>query len=624
MTVGWPCVGAPGRLASNASWWSFVCTFRNVDFAFVRIDGHVVCQHGAFNSTGPGDPGRFRLRSKQEQLAVLGAFYHTRGSAAPATAELRWCEEGDRARCALLPPRALRPALPAAEQRQRAMQRGMAMGWGSWLHRDALSIALLPDSALLTVMLCRISTGECLRQSNIDGNGGGGSDLTHPVRVGSHAINHSYSQLFAWGPPGSLRHVNVSIEYAVGARGSERELDVLVTPIAVVPCAGADEEGEPPLADFAVAFAGSFAWGRVGTVDVGPAGRTIRLRGHGLEAVQLTAASGAAADPVPLGGVVPPGLLGGQPCQFGSKACGSQTCAQNTNGNIACASGVCQTPAGAPWAPGRCTRPARLPHLHFALGAGPIGLTTRASSATLAGIQARVAAAAAAQQRHERRFGAEHAELAQALGAAISWRNVYVPAEPGPIMPTTFGFSWIDVGPSTNDWRYIQFGWDNILASFTAGVLGPAYKEAAYSNLIGIIMAKGNDGYVPNPAAGGASLPPLSRHSPCPPSTCPRRHRHSHRRRCNRCRRRAARAMDAPNGRSPRCGVVWCALRHAAPLHRRGVCCGDAAVFDRPACCCPAGHLNRVGARGRRQSPARPVPAVRRRLDRGAAAGQPN
>jgi hypothetical protein len=69
-------------------------------------------------------------------------------------------------------------------------------------------------------------------------------------------------------------------------------------------------------------------------------------------------------------------------------------------------------------------------------------------------------------------------------------------------MPTTYGFSWIDIGPKTNDWRYIQFGWDNIFASYTAGVLG--YKEAAYSNLIGIILAKGNDGFVPNHAAGGA------------------------------------------------------------------------------------------------------------------------
>lgn len=51
-----------------------------------------------------------------------------------------------------------------------------------------------------------------------------------------------------------------------------------------------------------------------------------------------------------------------------------------------------------------------------------------------------MAAAAAVQQQHEQRFGTEHAELAQALGAAISWRNIYVPAETGPVMPTTYGF----------------------------------------------------------------------------------------------------------------------------------------------------------------------------------------
>jgi hypothetical protein len=69
-------------------------------------------------------------------------------------------------------------------------------------------------------------------------------------------------------------------------------------------------------------------------------------------------------------------------------------------------------------------------------------------------------------------------------------------------MPTTYGFSWIDIGPTTNDWRYIQFGWDNIFASYTAGVLG--YKDAAYSNLIGIIKAKSFDGFVPNHADGGS------------------------------------------------------------------------------------------------------------------------
>jgi hypothetical protein len=103
------------RLASNASWWSFECSFDNIDYAFVRIDGHVVCQHGAYNNTGMAalDPGRFRLRSKQSELAVLASVYHTQPSEAPAVVELRWCEEGDSTRCVLLPSAALSPTLPS-------------------------------------------------------------------------------------------------------------------------------------------------------------------------------------------------------------------------------------------------------------------------------------------------------------------------------------------------------------------------------------------------------------------------------------------------------------------------------------------------------------------------------
>ena len=39
-------------------------------------------------------------------------------------------------------------------------------------------------------------------------------------------------------------------------------------------------------------------------------------------------------------------------------------------------------------------------------------------------------------------------------------------------MPVTYGFSWIAPDPATNDWAYILFCWDNIFASYSAGVLG--------------------------------------------------------------------------------------------------------------------------------------------------------
>ena len=286
---------------------------------------------------------------------------------------------------------------------------------------------------------------------------------------------------------------------------SERELDVLVTPVGVVRANVSDSE-EVSLADFAVVFAGSFAWGRVGTVSLGV--REVSLQGYGLEPVQLRTTTNVL--PKPVRGAVPPGLLGGQACQFGSKTCGSQSCTQNAGEHRVFQWFSSHIPRHAVGV-GNCTTPQQLPHLAVSLGSGPVGLTTHSSGNAsakgaqrrlLKSIQERVTAAAAVQQQHERRFGTKLAELAQAVGAAVSWRNIYVPAETGPVMPTTYGFSWIDIGPKTNDWRYIQFGWDNIFASYTAGVLD--YKEAAYSNLIGIVMAKSNDGYVPNHADGGS------------------------------------------------------------------------------------------------------------------------
>jgi hypothetical protein len=149
-----------------------------------------------------------------------------------------------------------------------------------------LSVVLLPDSAVVTVMLCSLSTGECLREAQIDQNGGGNTPT--PIRVGSHAIDHAYSQLYAWyGTPahrGSAQLsrsalLNVSIEYAVGPKdssGSERQLDLVVTPVlttspgtssssgALLPGIGLSKAVD--LSDYAVVFAGSFGWGRLGEV----------------------------------------------------------------------------------------------------------------------------------------------------------------------------------------------------------------------------------------------------------------------------------------------------------------------------------------------------------------------
>jgi hypothetical protein len=51
--------------------------------------------------------------------------------------------------CAPLPDQTLHHTISDAEIARRELQQATARGWGSWLHRDILSVVLLPDSATL-------------------------------------------------------------------------------------------------------------------------------------------------------------------------------------------------------------------------------------------------------------------------------------------------------------------------------------------------------------------------------------------------------------------------------------------------------------------------------------------
>lgn len=46
---------------------------------------------------------------------------------------------------ALLPTAWLQPSLPEPEQQRRALQAGVAVGWGSWLHRSIMAVVKLPE-----------------------------------------------------------------------------------------------------------------------------------------------------------------------------------------------------------------------------------------------------------------------------------------------------------------------------------------------------------------------------------------------------------------------------------------------------------------------------------------------
>ena len=51
-----------------------------------------------------------------------------------------------------------------------------------------------------------------------------------------------------------------------------------------------------------------------------------------------------------------------------------------------------------------------------------------------------------------------------AIRAAVMWNEIYVPAEQGPTLPVDR--SWdLSKGASSQDWKYVDFQWDNHFAS---------------------------------------------------------------------------------------------------------------------------------------------------------------
>ena len=433
----------------------------NVARLFVWVDDHLVCQFGAFNNSANGmtDASNFTLRSRLA-LPLRAHVYPAPGGAGNASFALQWFVHGGGGGggggggFVPLPAASLDAALPAPELARRALQQRAASGWGSWLHRDILSVVLLPDSACIAVQLCHLPTGICLEGTQIDGNGAQGN---LPVRVGAHAVDHSYSQAFV-----SFLFLNVSIEYAVsGGTG----LDLTVTP----------QPGSVDVEQYAVVFAGRFAWGRVGTFTALPGG--LAFNGAGLASVALS----VTAPPLPASSL-PEIHAQGEPYLFpcdADRECASEQCSCNEASCI-----------------GLCSK--ETPLVYYAASfpsGGAVGLSTTVG-AGLGAVEARVAAGAASAAASFARFGAALASTTEAVSSALGWSNIFVPTEYGPMVTTSFGFTWIAPAPTSYDFAYVTFDWDNILMSLEASVLGA--RDTATSSLIQVIKSKHNDGFVPN------------------------------------------------------------------------------------------------------------------------------
>jgi len=233
--------------------YQFECDFRALNVAFVWIDGHLLCQDGAYNTSAGSTDNPLPVR-RVKSFAFRIHVYKDAGSL--ATVAVRWGKQSE-PDFQPVPTSALSAHLSLAEQERDAIQRAASEGWGNMLHANMLTFTNLPSGAALTIGLCQRSTGKCIMTAVPDGL----QRCNTSVRVGPYATDRSYDQYyFGGGPPlpytknvPTLAFGNLSIAFTAGRTA----LSALATPI------GCDAVN---CSDLTLRLNGRFLWRRAGTV----------------------------------------------------------------------------------------------------------------------------------------------------------------------------------------------------------------------------------------------------------------------------------------------------------------------------------------------------------------------
>jgi hypothetical protein len=397
-----------------------------------------------------------------------------------------------------IPTDRLTPTLSPAEAQRDALQRGLASGWGPWLHDNMLAVVKLPEAATITTQLCQVSTNTCASLARPDGQHQDGSQPD--VRVGLHAFDRSYVQ-FYFGD-GAGVNANVSVEYSVS--GAENAaLELLVTPVT---CGGHPASDAGACDDFEVRATGRYVFFRAGTIQTSSSDSNSDRGADGKSMDGKSNGNGEASSPVAASLTFSPG--------------GFQDLAvYGSNGSTASSSNTSSVP----------------PALHLPLRGGlAVALSTEGERPDPTAIATRLAAAAAAEQQLlETTFGADRAGEGQAVKAAAMWTLVSTPAENAgaPFLPVSRAWNFAPSGDP--DFSYAIFDWDNLFASLivASGAKAPASSngssssssnggggssssssssgavtyggfEYAVSNLFQVVKSKTAAGFVPNYAVG--------------------------------------------------------------------------------------------------------------------------
>jgi hypothetical protein len=155
-----------------------------------------------------------------------------------------------------IPPVLLGSTLPDYEQEREKLQRGLAQGWGLWLHSSMLSLVSLPSAATVTTTFCptgSTNTSECIDTAQPDGHKQNAK--SGYVRVGHHAYDRSYVQYYVGhSDSDTLVGANASVELTVTNGGVA--VDMLITPVG----------SAARWKDIELVIDGRFAWFRAGSV----------------------------------------------------------------------------------------------------------------------------------------------------------------------------------------------------------------------------------------------------------------------------------------------------------------------------------------------------------------------
>ena len=256
LTAEWSGSIIPTETAAYA----FNCSFDG-GHGLGWVDGHVLCTQNMPLYRDNKGPGAIPLVAGK---AYSLRFQFVKNTTAPtnASAEMRWAKAAALGGSPVaplqpIPASVLSPALPtAAHTRMAQLQRDQfatTAGWGSWYPHNLLAVTRLPDGAQLNFGLCQLSSSKCEYVS---------IDSAQSVRLGAHASDGSFAQLWHWWGGGHWDGgVNVSVAWGTQP-GSSGGLSDLRLTVGEAKCGNCSNYAIVLVPDFCE------TWGRTGMASV--------------------------------------------------------------------------------------------------------------------------------------------------------------------------------------------------------------------------------------------------------------------------------------------------------------------------------------------------------------------